>query len=128
MAILATITSKTSGKTYTITRGNDGVTYCDCPSWKFQRVSPADRTCKHINSLSASNLKTGAVMESSEAGKLLGASKAKIEARKAAHTAHKTMTKGSLEAAVAAAKTVASIKGASKNLKALAEGVLATVQ
>lgn len=33
---------------YTVKQGRDGVVYCSCPSWKFQRVTPALRTCKHI--------------------------------------------------------------------------------
>lgn len=33
---------------YTVKQGRDGVVYCSCPSWKFQRVTPALRTCKHL--------------------------------------------------------------------------------
>lgn len=23
--------------------------YCSCPAWKFQRKTPKERTCKHLN-------------------------------------------------------------------------------
>lgn len=28
--------------------GGDGVVYCTCPAWRFQRKSPAARQCKHM--------------------------------------------------------------------------------
>lgn len=40
--------SKDSGKLYTIKVGNDGVPYCTCPSWKFQKKAQKDRRCKHF--------------------------------------------------------------------------------
>ena len=34
--------------TYTVTRAHKGASvYCSCPAWKFQRLNPAVRTCKH---------------------------------------------------------------------------------
>jgi hypothetical protein len=37
------------GAVYQVLMGEDGVVYCDCPSWKFQpEVPPEKRTCKHI--------------------------------------------------------------------------------
>lgn len=44
-----------SAKTpYEIRRAKDGKSvYCSCPSWKFQRLPPASRTCKHIVAMKA---------------------------------------------------------------------------
>lgn len=42
-----TIKSTTSGKTYTIKQGKDGVLYCNCPAWKFQKKPVEQRHCKH---------------------------------------------------------------------------------
>lgn len=28
--------------------GGDGVVYCTCPAWRFQRKSPSARQCKHM--------------------------------------------------------------------------------
>ena len=33
-----------------VRRGADGNVYCTCPSWRFQKNSPLNRTCKHIES------------------------------------------------------------------------------
>lgn len=50
--VLATVPSQSDpSKTYTIKMGKDGNVYCDCPAWKYQKVSPKERTCKHIKSL-----------------------------------------------------------------------------
>ena len=37
-----------SGKPYEIREGDDGVTYCTCRQWKFQKLPSADRTCSHL--------------------------------------------------------------------------------
>jgi predicted nucleic acid-binding Zn finger protein len=37
-----------SGSTYDVKADNAGVLFCSCPSWKFQKVDPKDRSCKHI--------------------------------------------------------------------------------
>jgi predicted nucleic acid-binding Zn finger protein len=38
-----------SGTTsYTVKKGQDGVVYCSCPAWRFQKVAAAHRSCKHI--------------------------------------------------------------------------------
>lgn len=38
--------------TYRISLGRDGVIYCTCPSWKFQKVAPKNRSaCKHMKSV-----------------------------------------------------------------------------
>lgn len=52
--ILATIPSMTNPEiVYTIKRGHDGNVYCSCPAWKFQKLAPKDRTCKHLRALAA---------------------------------------------------------------------------
>lgn len=33
---------------YDIFKGRDGVTYCACDGWKWQKVAPKDRDCKHL--------------------------------------------------------------------------------
>lgn len=38
------------GSYHEVRRGADGNVYCTCPSWRFQRNSPLNRTCKHIES------------------------------------------------------------------------------
>jgi len=40
--------SSRPGSFHEVRRGADGVVYCQCPSWRFQHNSPANRTCKHI--------------------------------------------------------------------------------
>jgi predicted nucleic acid-binding Zn finger protein len=38
-----------SGQTaYTVKQGKDGVVYCSCPAWRFQKVAAAHRSCKHL--------------------------------------------------------------------------------
>jgi hypothetical protein len=37
---------------YEIRLGGDGNVYCTCPSWKFQKLPPKERTCKHMKALS----------------------------------------------------------------------------
>lgn len=50
--IIATVPSKSDPeKTYEIRMGKDGNMYCSCPAWKYQKKSPKDRTCKHIDAL-----------------------------------------------------------------------------
>lgn len=52
--IQITIVSKASGKRYTVTVPNsDAPAYCSCPAWKFQKLSPKDRTCKHLRAINA---------------------------------------------------------------------------
>jgi hypothetical protein len=37
------------GTQYEIRLSKDGShTYCTCPSWRFQRLPPRQRTCKHL--------------------------------------------------------------------------------
>jgi hypothetical protein len=39
----------TPGKMYQVMMGEDGVVYCTCPAWRFQKGrSPSERVCKHI--------------------------------------------------------------------------------
>ena len=44
-------TSEDSGKRYTLILGQDGVAYCTCPAWRFQKGAPKSRTCKHLKAL-----------------------------------------------------------------------------
>jgi hypothetical protein len=47
--VLAKFESKSSpGHYHEVRKGADGNVYCICPSWRFQKNSPANRTCKHI--------------------------------------------------------------------------------
>jgi hypothetical protein len=123
--ILAKIASKSNpSKTYTITLSAEGVVYCDCPAWRYQRISPADRCCKHTVSFSAKNLGAAeekAVVSKSIVGSHLGKATERRTANADARAAHRAMTRGTVEEAKAAAEKVASIKGASKNLRALAD-------
>jgi hypothetical protein len=53
--VLATVPSSSNPEVvYTIRRGADGNVYCSCPAWKFQKLNPAQRTCKHLRGLAAS--------------------------------------------------------------------------
>jgi hypothetical protein len=38
---------------YEIRLGGDGNVYCTCPAWKFQKLPPKERTCKHMKALSS---------------------------------------------------------------------------
>jgi len=41
-----------NGREYTIKRARNGASwYCSCAAWKFQRVAPELRSCKHIRAL-----------------------------------------------------------------------------
>jgi len=50
--LLAEVPSSSSNATYKIQLGDDNNVYCSCPAWKFQKLPPKARTCKHINALS----------------------------------------------------------------------------
>ena len=45
--VLAEYESSSGRKTYQILLGRDGVTYCNCPAWRFSKDRP--RTCKHLD-------------------------------------------------------------------------------
>jgi hypothetical protein len=42
-----------NGAVWTVTVSRDGQLYCNCPSWKFQRIAPALRVCKHTQQVAA---------------------------------------------------------------------------
>ena len=42
------------GTVYEIRQSGDRThLYCNCPAWRFQRLPPRERTCKHIQSFEA---------------------------------------------------------------------------
>jgi len=46
--LLATFASASKpGHSHEVRVGADGVIYCTCPSWKFQKNHPSNRVCKH---------------------------------------------------------------------------------
>jgi len=51
--VITTVSSKSNPeKSYEIRRGNDGVIYCTCPAWRYQRLKKGEtRTCKHMAEL-----------------------------------------------------------------------------
>lgn len=51
--------SSRPGSFHEVRRGADGVVYCTCPSWRFQKNSPSNRTCKHIESWKRSTVVGG---------------------------------------------------------------------
>ena len=47
--VLAKFASKSNpSASHQVRRGANGECYCTCPSWRFQKNSPLNRTCKHI--------------------------------------------------------------------------------
>ena len=40
-------------RAYEIRLGKDANVYCLCPAWRFQKLPPKARTCKHIEALRA---------------------------------------------------------------------------
>jgi hypothetical protein len=50
--VLVTVPSESNpSKSYEIRLGHDGNVYCSCPAWKFQKIHPHLRTCKHMTKL-----------------------------------------------------------------------------
>ena len=45
--------SSDPSKSYEVRLGGDGNVYCTCPNWKFQKLPPKERTCKHMKALSS---------------------------------------------------------------------------
>jgi hypothetical protein len=59
--LLATVQSKSTGETYDIRRGADGVVYCACLGWRYSRLTP--KSCKHVRAyLSELESNNGATM------------------------------------------------------------------
>lgn len=53
--VIATVPSHSNpAKSYNIRMGKDGNVYCTCPAWKFQKVHPKARTCKHLKAFAKS--------------------------------------------------------------------------
>jgi len=89
--VLAVFPSKSKpGHSHAVARSHStGDTWCTCPAWKFQRIPPADRVCKHIKRVAAASLAGRGPMRRSEAGSELGSAAKRERARRAAHEAHK---------------------------------------
>jgi hypothetical protein len=45
--------STNPAQSYDILLGGDGNVYCTCPGWKYQKLPPKERTCKHMKALSS---------------------------------------------------------------------------
>jgi len=53
---IMSVTSSNGKTEYQIKLGKDGNVYCSCPAWRFQKLHPHQRTCKHIKSAQAQDL------------------------------------------------------------------------
>jgi hypothetical protein len=52
--VVATFASKSNpSKVHSVHMGKDGVCWCSCPSWRFQKNHPSNRTCKHVDAYKA---------------------------------------------------------------------------
>ena len=40
-------------KGHQIVLGGNGHIYCSCPAWRFQKLAPTLRTCKHLKEFAA---------------------------------------------------------------------------
>jgi len=127
--LLALAPSKSNpNKSYEIRKGADAVVYCSCPDWKFQRLAPANRSCKHLKSFHAGQLaKKEGVETKHEAGQNLALAAKRKEAAKWARVAHNAMVSGG-EVAVAAASVVLTDPMSAKTMKKLAAEVLAAAE
>jgi hypothetical protein len=55
--VLLTVPSASNpAKSHEVKLGKDGNVYCSCPAWRFQKVHPHARTCKHIKAAQAQGL------------------------------------------------------------------------
>lgn len=53
-SVIAVVPSSSNpALSYEIRLGHDGNVYCSCPNWKYQKLPPKERTCKHMKELSA---------------------------------------------------------------------------
>lgn len=50
--VITKVVSESSGAVYEIRLGADANVYCTCPAWKFQKLPPKERTCKHMKAVS----------------------------------------------------------------------------
>jgi hypothetical protein len=64
LVVLARYASKSNpSKSHEVRRGADGVVWCSCPSWRFQKNSPSNRTCKHIEQWKGETLVPGSATQ-----------------------------------------------------------------
>jgi hypothetical protein len=66
-----------------------GDTWCTCPAFRFQRVAPADRVCKHIKRVAASSLAGVGPLDRHEAAIELAKAPKRQAAARAAYEAHR---------------------------------------
>lgn len=66
--------------------GADGVIYCTCPSWRFQKNHPACRCCKHTKAFMARATHGGAPLEVQGEVEMPKPIRAKRASRKPART------------------------------------------
>ena len=114
MATFVTSFKSSSSETvYEINRADAGHLYCSCPAWKFQRVAPSARTCKHLKALAASSMRGGDDLTPREGARVLGASGKADALRRENHGLAKAVKSGDTAAAqavLASAKTTANMK------------------
>ena len=48
MTVITRVKSQSGNGTYEVRQGGDGVVYCTCPAWRFQRAQKEQRVCKHM--------------------------------------------------------------------------------
>jgi hypothetical protein len=54
--LMSVPSSSNPDKSYDVKLGKDGNVYCSCPAWRFQKLHPHQRTCKHIKAAQAAGL------------------------------------------------------------------------
>ncbi len=65
--VLATFPSKSNpSKQHSVCCGADGVIYCTCNSWRFQKETPSKRTCCHTEAWVAQVTHGGATLRTQE--------------------------------------------------------------
>jgi hypothetical protein len=61
--LLATFASKSNPlHVHEVRLGKDGNIYCTCPSWRFQKNHPMNRSCKHLEAFRQQTVLSGKVL------------------------------------------------------------------
>jgi hypothetical protein len=59
-SVLATFASKSNpAHRHEVRLGADGNVYCTCPSWRFQKNHPTNRSCKHLVAFKSQTVLSG---------------------------------------------------------------------